>query len=293
MTPVHEDLRRVHLHDRDFQKLSIDNRIYCVPVDEREETRLEAQHDIFFQFFGERLFLPRLDDPRKILECGYGTGDWAVAVAEDHEDCEVTAVDIYPLQIDRPENLALVEYNLNDRLNDPDVFQRKAYDLIHSRFVGPGIRASRWPSYIQDMKALLKPNGWIQIMEYYPNIQSWNGRLTPQSALTNWYGMYVSAMERARRNPRVGQRLHEYMTEARLRDIHVEMVHFPIGGWDPDPNKASIGRKNVPVVSELLESYAIWPLTEVLSQSVAEARGVIERAQAELRDESLKLYIPV
>jgi ubiquinone/menaquinone biosynthesis C-methylase UbiE len=58
-------------------------------VDEREEDRLETQHDVLFRFFGNRLYFPRVDDPRKILECGYGRGDWALAVAEEFEDCEV------------------------------------------------------------------------------------------------------------------------------------------------------------------------------------------------------------
>lgn len=55
----------------------------------REEERLETQHDVLLRFCGNRLFFPRIDDPRKILDCGYGRGDWAVAVAEEYEDCEV------------------------------------------------------------------------------------------------------------------------------------------------------------------------------------------------------------
>lgn len=34
MSTIHEDLRRVIIHDREFQKSSIDEEIYCVPVDE-------------------------------------------------------------------------------------------------------------------------------------------------------------------------------------------------------------------------------------------------------------------
>jgi ubiquinone/menaquinone biosynthesis C-methylase UbiE len=56
----------------------------------REEIRLESQHEVIFRFSGNRLYFPRVEDPRKILECGYGTGDWAVAAAEQYEDCEVS-----------------------------------------------------------------------------------------------------------------------------------------------------------------------------------------------------------
>lgn len=56
----------------------------------REEIRLETQHDVLLRFCGNKLFFPRIDNPRQILDCGYGRGDWAVAVAEEFEDCEVS-----------------------------------------------------------------------------------------------------------------------------------------------------------------------------------------------------------
>lgn len=146
----------------------------------------------------------------------------------------MTGVDIYPLLIeDQPDNLNLFGYNLNDRLNDPEVFERNAYDLVHSRFVGQGIKTSRWASYVQDIKRLLRPNGWLQMVEYYPNIQSDNGRLSSQSALRRWWEAYVSAMERSNRSPRIGQRLQSLMSEAGLRDVGGSILHLPIGGWDP------------------------------------------------------------
>lgn len=144
----------------------------------------------------------------------------------------MTGVDIYPILIDQPPNLYLWGYNLNDPLNDPDVFQRNAYDIINSRFVGPGIKAGRWPSYIQDMRMLLRPNGWVQIVEYYLMIQSWSGLLSDDSALVLWYEAYASAMERLRRNPRIGRSLQSLMMAAGLRDVGGTTINLPIGGWD-------------------------------------------------------------
>lgn len=134
---------------------------------------------------------------------------------------------------EEPDNLRLEGYNLNDRLNHPSVFERSAYDLIHSRFVAQGIKSSRWESYVQDMKRLLKPGGWIQMMEYYVNIQSDSGLLSDQSALTQWWTAYASAMERSNRNPRIGQRLQPLMTSAGLRNVHGTRVCLPIGAWSP------------------------------------------------------------
>ena len=50
---------------------------------------------------------------------------------------QVTGIDIYPVRLpDQPDNLILHGYNLNDRLDDLEVFEERPYDLIHSRFVG-------------------------------------------------------------------------------------------------------------------------------------------------------------
>ena len=137
------------------------------------------------------------------------------------------------LVTDQPDNLSLCGYNLNDRLNDPEVFQAKAYDLIHSRCVSSGIKSSRWASYICDMRLLLRPEGWVHIVEYYLNVQSSSGRLTHQSAIRRWWNDYAHAMSRMNRDPRVGSRLQHLLTEARLADVRVETVQLPIGDWDP------------------------------------------------------------
>ena len=47
------------------------------------------------------------------------------------------------------------------------------------------------------------------------------------------------------------------------------------------------------MISELLESLSIWPFTEQLGWTRAEALRLINEARAELADATLKLYIPV
>lgn len=90
---MEDDFQCVTIHGRIFQQVSLDNVIYCVPVanDELEEDRLTAQHDVLYRLFGNSLVFPhiQINVPKKILECGYGGGDWSVQCAEEYEDCEV------------------------------------------------------------------------------------------------------------------------------------------------------------------------------------------------------------
>jgi hypothetical protein len=136
------------------------------------------------------------------------------------------------LMADQPDNLNLCEYNLNDALIDLEVFKARPYDLIHSRCIGAGIKSNRWTSYIRDIKLLLRPNGWIQIVEYYLNIQSSSGRLTDDSAVRRWWNKYSEAMSQMNRDPRIGNRLQNLFIEAKLGDVRVETLQLPIGDWE-------------------------------------------------------------
>lgn len=42
---------------------------------------------------GDKLILPTLESPTKILDCGTGTGDWAIAVAQQYPECQVYTED--------------------------------------------------------------------------------------------------------------------------------------------------------------------------------------------------------
>jgi hypothetical protein len=95
-----EDEETVLVHGRVFQRISIDERIYLAPVagDEEEEDRLTAQHELMMMLFGNALWSPRIpvSNPRKVLDCGYGGGDWCFACAQAFEDCEVRAYSLWP-----------------------------------------------------------------------------------------------------------------------------------------------------------------------------------------------------
>ena len=100
-------LEIVTIHDRDFQKYSIDNSIHLVPVDEvnghtqlrvgtsspawqEEEHRLDTQNRVFNLVFDGRLIFPPVTDPKNVLDCGYGAASWAVELADKYPDCHAS-----------------------------------------------------------------------------------------------------------------------------------------------------------------------------------------------------------
>lgn len=87
------------LHNRSFQRYAINNNTYFVPIDEvrhallmfgrvgrmgssanmrsvQDETlRLRIQHGVLTMMFDNRFIFPPIDAPRRILDCGFGTGE--------------------------------------------------------------------------------------------------------------------------------------------------------------------------------------------------------------------------
>ncbi|KAF1813552.1 S-adenosyl-L-methionine-dependent methyltransferase [Eremomyces bilateralis CBS 781.70] len=284
-------LELVEIHDRSFQKWSVDRRVYCVPVDEVEEERLGTQHDLVTAQFGS-LYIAPVPNPSRVLDCGYGQGNWAVRMAEYFEDSEVHGIDIYPISLpDEPENLELFCDDLNSRLTE--TYQQNYYDLIHSRFVQSGIKTRRWPTYAKDLARLTRRGGYVQMAEWYLNFQSDSGRLTESHALTQWYTLYQGACQQMNRNPRVGRELRRYLQDAGLQDIHDFCYRVPIGAWSAEPALQEIGRQALENFIPLLESHAIYPFTTCHGWTAEQVQWLRQRAEHEMNDLTLKIYVPL
>lgn len=46
-------------------------------------------HSVLCRLFDGRLIFPPVNEPKRILDCGFGAGDWALDVARAYPDCEV------------------------------------------------------------------------------------------------------------------------------------------------------------------------------------------------------------
>lgn len=76
-------------------------------VTQEEEERLESMHDVLKKVFDYRLIFPPLAAPTSILDCGCGSGNWAIDVAEEYPDSEVRLVNCFVLSFSTSFNLVL------------------------------------------------------------------------------------------------------------------------------------------------------------------------------------------
>ncbi|KAJ5569614.1 uncharacterized protein N7459_009044 [Penicillium hispanicum] len=280
-----EFLDTVTVQGREYQKYAIDHRIYFGPVDDEEAQRLDEQQRVFQRIFDDRLIFPPIRRLRRVLDCGHGAASWALEVAERHPDCEVIGVDIAPHMTpdDLPENLWLQV----DDLNRTFTFPPNHFDLVHSRLLATGIHRARWPSYIRDI-----PGGWVQMVEIYFNVQSDNGSITDAHALRRWSTQYMRALE-DRKDLRIGSRLRNLFTGSGLVEVDTKMIPLPLSAWSTDPRMRAIGQSNSENMQQLLRSLALYPLTQRLHMSAESFDSLVEQAQAEARNHSLKAYFPL
>ncbi|PKX98943.1 class I SAM-dependent methyltransferase [Aspergillus novofumigatus IBT 16806] len=290
-----EELDEVYLHTvtirgREFHKFSIDNRIAFEPVDDEEAERLDLQHRVFFRIFDSRLIFPPIPRLRRVLDCGYGAGSWAVDVATQYPDCRVIGLDISPHKNpdDVPENLSLQVDDLNRRFTFPS----NHFDLVHSSLLATGINRARWPSYLADIRRVLKPGGWVQLIEIYFNVQSDNGSITEEHALRRWSRQFMRSYE-GTKDLRVGTRLNTLLRDGGFEEIDARMIPLPLSAWSNDRRMQQIGMLNRENVNNLLPSLALYPLTQISGMPQQDFQDLITQARREAETASLKAYFPL
>lgn len=192
-------------------------------------------------------FAPSGDnDNRLVLDVGYGKGVWVDQFLKEHDDCIVTGVDIF-LSEDEDEDEeedndddGVQEYikkrwNLNASFSQDHSNSRlvpEMFDLINCRCLAEGIDRNRWPSLINELKALLKPGGRLQMFELYLLFQSDNGRLPDTSASNAWWSWYLRFMDISNRDARIGRNLERHVRNAGFERVIATQHRLPIGTWD-------------------------------------------------------------
>ncbi|TDZ26861.1 Secondary metabolism regulator laeA [Colletotrichum orbiculare MAFF 240422] len=285
-------LETVVHHGREFQRYAVDNGAYFVPIDEDEVERLQIMQVVFSIVFENSLIFPPISRPRRILECGSGAGDWAIEVAQQHPSSEVVGIDIcphiWPDETQTPPNLNLQVDDLNGRFTFPS----NHFDLVHSRMMAGAIHSNRWRDYLRDMYRVLRPGGWVQMVEIYFNAQSDNGTLTQNHALRRWSRRYLDSMQ-PYKEPRAPMLMQGWMQGAGFDSVETQMIPLPMCGWSNDPRQHQIGVSNRENTRRLLSSIGHYPMTEFRGMTSQEFQVLVAQARHEADDPAFKAYFPM
>lgn len=134
-------------------------------------------------------------------------------------------------------------WNLNARFRDDrssEPLRPESFDLINSRLLAEGINASRWSSYVRELKYMLKYGGWLQMVELEPLIQSSAGLLNENSHLRRWWQWYSNTMQHMGKNPRIGRDLRQHLQAEGFTHLHGGSIDLPIGPWRTGVSSSSL-----------------------------------------------------
>lgn len=163
---------------------------YPIPNDQEEQDRLLLLHHLFKLTLGGELYRapiePRDDRPtplpRRILDIGTGTAEWALEIAEDFPNAEVIGTDLSPIQPSwAPPNC---RFYIDDAESDWTFTPGEKFDYIHMRSMGGGI--GDWPKLFRQAYQHLRPGGWMEVQEFEAAVGSDDGTHLLAPTMVEW-----------------------------------------------------------------------------------------------------------
>ncbi|TGZ77302.1 S-adenosyl-L-methionine-dependent methyltransferase [Ascodesmis nigricans] len=262
-------LEQVYAHGRRYHRKSLyENDQYMMPADETEFDRLDLMHHLMQHLLDGRLFTaPLTEQPKNVLDCGTGTGIWALEFGEINPHSNVIGVDLAPNQP------ALTYPNVffeTDDLEKEWLWEKGYFNFIHSRMLGTSIKD--WGRYTEQMFDHAAPGAFIELSEHSLHYPFCDDNSVPDdSILFQWGDSLVAAFERVGVYVRAFSPsfFTSHLEAAGFVDVQVRTYKIPRG------RDSGIVRQKLTWRWETgLEAYALMPLTRLLNMPEEEARRI-------------------
>jgi gliotoxin biosynthesis N-methyltransferase len=171
---------------------------YVGPRTEQEIIRLHAQHDVVRSAFGGKLILCPIDLSRSNLHIldsatsdGYFLYDLWRTELGDPDSAVLIGTDIasFPELSGLPPNITLERQNI---MEDWPTGWKGTFDLVHQRNVLPYTGSLEDAvETVRRLAGLVKPGGWIQLVDYYTPDEPIQDGDKPSTKLLKLFGQYL------------------------------------------------------------------------------------------------------
>ncbi|KAI5800577.1 S-adenosyl-L-methionine-dependent methyltransferase [Pyronema domesticum] len=258
---------------------------YLMPTDEKEQDRLDLQHEIHRLVWDDKLHLAPLEEPHRILDIGTGTGIWAVEMAEQYPMAEVIGTDLSPIQpCWVPPNC---RFEIDDAMQQW-TFKDDFFDLVHGRTISSGV--SDWEHLISEMKRCTKPGGYVELGEQSLVMQCDDGTMKPDHGIKVFTDNLRAAMIKMGRLWPDLAFLKNLLENAGFEGVTTCQAKELVGPWAKDPRLKRIGALTLLNAETVFESYGMAVFTRILGMDVDEARKMCENALLAARNKNYHIY---
>lgn len=211
---------------------------YLLPNDDEEQDRLDFVHHIFLLMLDGKLYKAPLQEPKRVLDIGTGTGIWAIDFGDAHPGAEVFGTDLSPIQPSWvPPN---VKFYIDDAESDWVYPPEEHFDFIHTRELGGAI--SDWDKLCRQSFENLKPGGWMELQEPIARFECDDGSFAQARDLYQWQELCNQAAAKFGKLMQSADELKGKLIAAGFVDVHEQILKIPIGPWPKDPKMKELGR---------------------------------------------------
>jgi SAM-dependent methyltransferase len=195
---------------------------YLFPQHPSEFDRLDVQHYALRMTIGANYLAP-VETPRRVLDSGSGTGQWAYELCDQFPQALVTGLDLQPTRPRRPPNFHLVRGNLLQGLP----FADGQFDFVHQRLLVPAIPLQSWAALVAELVRVTRPGGWVELVEADWGIEPAgpaSERLVELAGrLARSHGLDAGAT--------IFRSLDRCLADAGLVDVQRQAMDIPLGDW--------------------------------------------------------------
>jgi SAM-dependent methyltransferase len=220
---------------------------YLLPRHPAEIDRLDVQHYALREHLGSNYLAP-IAEPGLVFDAGCGTGQWGFDLCAEFPGTRVVGLDLVPGKAGNPDRYAFVRGNILQGLP----FRNDRFDFVHQRFLVAGVPLVAWPAVVADLARILRPGGWIELVEPRLAIEPAGpatARLVDLSrGLASGLGLDTGTV--------VADSIDDYLRQAGLASVDRRDVTLPIGRWGGRVGElmASDARAGLTRTTEVLHS---------------------------------------
>ncbi|TGZ80828.1 S-adenosyl-L-methionine-dependent methyltransferase [Ascodesmis nigricans] len=257
-----------------------------VPNDATEQDRLDMQHHLALLLLNGELCFTDFEgqDPHNVLDCGTGTGIWALDFGDNHPGSQVIGCDISPIQ---PSWVAPnVKFEIDD-LNKEWTWKKESFDFIHSRYIGIGIKD--YDYYAQQIYDALIPGGRVEFGEQEHDIHS-DDDTKAGSFAEAYFTRFVRCIEKAGLSPPTDTLITGALVKAGFEDVRVHKIKQPWGPWAKKKDLRHAGHVTAGVAEGGLPAYGLALFTRYDDMQPEEVKTLCENVIKEVMGRKVHVY---
>ncbi|KAF5388384.1 hypothetical protein D9615_000795 [Tricholomella constricta] len=171
--------------------------------------RLDKLHNGIAAYLHGELSLATIENPKKILDVGAGSGAWAIQAAQLYPDAEVIAADLAQLPArPLPKNVSYLPLDVLKPY--PSEWEQEIFDVIHLRLVLYHLPQAAIGDVLRRTVGFLKPNGWLLIED----VGLHSGHQSSPGPAQHAVNSIFLEMQKSRDlDPLIGEHLEEYLQD--------------------------------------------------------------------------------